>query len=1145
MRRNWRSGGIRMSLQFILGGAGSGKSTYLYRMISREAAEHRNKNFIVLVPDQFTLETQKTLVEQSGRGGILNVDVLSFHRLAYRVFEEVPALRKTVLEDMGKMMLLRKVFSEQKGNLKYFKRGLHKPGFLDECKSFLCELMQYAVTEDDFDKMEQELGEESLMALKLQDLRLVYNKFKEKMGDVYMTAEELVPQLTSVVSSIGMLRDSVICLDGFTGFTPTQYELLRELLACCETMYVTVTTDRTGKRKQVFSLSADTIKRLSKIAAEVHTSIEKPVVTGKGEEKVPYRVAGSSELSFLEKNIFSYTGETWQGEVSDISVRVCRRESDEAAYVARKIWWLVENEGYRYDDIAVVTGDIAACEQRLAKEFERMGIRYFMDYKKSIGANVMAEYVLSFLEMFRRGMDYESTFRFLRSGLSPLSAEETDVLENYVIARGRRGFRSYQSKWEYAVDKMDLVQINEYREKFLSATSSAMTALKGGKKTVAEFTKIVYRLIIENNLYERIIEKSRQFEAGGNMLLAREYRSIYRLMMELFDELVDLLGDETVSFREYEEILSAGISEGLVGFVPPTSNQVMVGDVERSRLKNIKVLFFIGVNDDRIPKGQGSPGILSENERRKISECGIELAPSAEKQSYTEQFYLYLTLTKASDKIFLTYARLGEDGSSKRPAYLIKKLQALYPGLVISEDEAESSHARILGTDKGRKYLISRFADGSFREDSCWWELAAYYRRLEPEFFARILSERGRKKAELSKEAASLLYGEKLYGSVTRLEQFAKCPYAHYILFGLGLREREQYSVQTLDYGNVFHSAMEHFSHELEEQGRQWQDLTEEEVKELADGCVEYAIEGYKGEMFHQSKRVEFMIVRMKQVMKNTVWGIWKQMREGEFYQTYSEKRFSAQDGLDSLRIPLAEGKDMIFGGQIDRIDTCEEDGRKLIKIIDYKSGSNDLSLSKIYYGLQLQLVTYMAAAMELEEKQNPGSQAVPAAMLYYQMKEPELDWREESEEGHKERILDAMKCSGYVNGETQILEKIDARVAENGEVKPGEKSHVIPVALKKDGTFTAASHVMSTEQFSRVIAHTREKMAEFGNRIFEGEIEAAPYRIKSECGCDYCGLRSVCGVENKELASYLREYPDMKEEEVWEVLYGNGSVDG
>ena len=1134
-----------MSLQFIMGGAGSGKSTTLYNMISREAAEHREKNFIVLVPDQFTLETQRTLVERSGRGGILNVDVLSFHRLAYRVFEEVPALRKTVLEDMGKMMLLRKVFAEQKKNLKYFKRGIQKPGFLDECKSFLCELMQYAVGEEEFDRMEECLGGESLMACKIRDLRLIYHALKEKMGDTYMMAEELVPQLTGVAASIDMLRDSVICLDGFTGFTPTQYDLLRELLTCCEKMFVTVTTDRTGKRRDVFSLSTDTVTRLSKIAAEVHVGIEEPILTGRGGEKIPYRVAESRDLRFLEEHIFSYGRTEQTGEVRDIQVRACRREADEAAYAARTIWWLVQEEGYSYGDIAIVTGDIASYEQPLAREMGRLGIRYFMDYKKSIGANALAEYSMSFLEMVRRNMDYESTFRFLRCGLSPLSAEETDILENYVIARGRRGFRSYRQEWEYTVERLDLVEVNEYRAKFMDSVGTAVARCQGGKKTVREFTEILYRLITDNHLYERVTEQSRRFEEEGNPLLASEYSSIYRLMMELFDELVELLGGETVSFREYEEILSAGISEGLVGFVPPSSNQVMVGDVERSRLNNIKVLFFMGVNDDRIPRVQGGPGILSESERRKIAEAGVELAPLPEEQACTGQFYLYLTLTKPSDKLFLTYSRMGGDGAGRRPAYLIHSIQTLFPDLVPVDDEREHSLRRALGTDRGRQYLITRLADGSFRKDACWWELAAYYREREPALFEKLLSMRApEKKTRLSREAAELLYGSRLYGNVTRLEQFARCPYAHFVIFGLGLKEREEYTVGAIDYGNVFHGAMEHFSHELEERGIGWKELGEEEVAALAGESVEYATSGYKGKMFHQSKRVEFMIVRMKQIMRDTVWGIWRQMREGEFVQMYSEKRFSGQDDLSALSVPLGDGRTLVLGGQIDRVDVCGEADRRLIKIIDYKSGQRDLSLSKVYYGLQLQLVTYMAAAMEMEEKKYPESRTVPAAMLYYQMKEPELVWQEESAEGRKERLLEAMKCAGYVNEEPEILEKMDRQVAENGQIRPDSRSRFLPVAVKKDGTFRKGSHVMSTEEFKRLMEHSRAKMEEFGRRIFDGEADAAPYRSKSECGCDYCGLKGVCGVEKRELSARVREYPELEDEEVWEVLYGRDSVE-
>ena len=655
-----------MALQFITGASGSGKSTELYTRIRKEAAKNPDTQYFFLVPDQFTLETQRTLVEQNDGKGILNIDVLSFHRLAYRAFEEIPAMRKTVLEDMGKMMLLRKVFTEQKKNLLYFKRGLHRIGFLDECKSFLCELAQYAISDDDFETMLSAVGKDSLMGLKLRDIRLIYRKFQEKTGDTYMMAEELVPQLTGIVSSMQKIRDSVICLDGFTGFTPTQYELLGELLSCCRDMYVTVTTDIGGKRSHVFRISSETVRHLTRRAGERGVSVSAPVCTGKGPEYVPYRVAGNEELAFLERNLFCFSPQQWLSEPENVAVVLCHREWDEAAYVARKIWWMVQEQGYHYEDFAVVTANIAAYEQELSKEMQRFSIPYFMDYKKSIGANAMAEFIVAFCNMAEKGLDYESTFRFLRCGLSPLTNEQTDLLENYVLAQGRRGLAAYQQEWQRDVRHLDLIEINEYRQTFLNAVEETLLALQGGKKTVRDFTTILYQLLLKNNVYDRLREKSRQFEKDGQIIFASEYRGIYRLMMNLLDELVELMGSETVTFHEYAELLGAGISEGLVGFIPPASHEVVIGDVRRTRLKNVKVLFFLGVNDDCIPKSAGAPGILSETERRKLAAAGVQLSEEAEKEAYTEQFYLYLALTKASDKVILTYSCLLYTSPSPR-----------------------------------------------------------------------------------------------------------------------------------------------------------------------------------------------------------------------------------------------------------------------------------------------------------------------------------------------------------------------------------------------------------------------------------------------------------------------------------------------
>ncbi len=1110
-----------MALQFITGASGSGKSTELYTRIRKEAAKNPDTQYFFLVPDQFTLETQRTLVEQNDGKGILNIDVLSFHRLAYRAFEEIPAMRKTVLEDMGKMMLLRKVFTEQKKNLLYFKRGLHRIGFLDECKSFLCELAQYAISDDDFETMLSAVGKDSLMGLKLRDIRLIYRKFQEKTGDTYMMAEELVPQLTGIVSSMQKIRDSVICLDGFTGFTPTQYELLGELLSCCRDMYVTVTTDIGGKRSHVFRISSETVRHLTRRAGERGVSVSAPVCTGKGPEYVPYRVAGNEELAFLERNLFCFSPQQWLSEPENVAVVLCHREWDEAAYVARKIWWMVQEQGYHYEDFAVVTANIAAYEQELSKEMQRFSIPYFMDYKKSIGANAMAEFIVAFCNMAEKGLDYESTFRFLRCGLSPLTNEQTDLLENYVLAQGRRGLAAYQQEWQRDVRHLDLIEINEYRQTFLNAVEETLLALQGGKKTVRDFTTILYQLLLKNNVYDRLREKSRQFEKDGQIIFASEYRGIYRLMMNLLDELVELMGSETVTFHEYAELLGAGISEGLVGFIPPASHEVVIGDVRRTRLKNVKVLFFLGVNDDCIPKSAGAPGILSETERRKLAAAGVQLSEEAEKEAYTEQFYLYLALTKASDKVILTYSAMSADGTSKRPAYLLDKIRSLYPKLAVQWEEQEQSLHKILGSDAGKSYLLRHLADGTYREDDIWWEIASFYEKQQSGLLRRWLDIRQESKGKtpLRKEAAERLYGKMMGGSVTRLEQFVKCPYAHFVRYGLCLEERERFEISGVDHGNIFHKSLENFSHELERAGKEWQDLTEEEARQLARKSIDYATERYEGRKYFQSKRTEFMLRRLKNELVHSVWAMWRQMKMGDFHQHYTEKRFSGrgEDGLQALRIPLSGVNEITLHGVIDRVDVSSTEEGEFVKIVDYKSSDYvELSLPQVYHGLQMQLVTYMAAAKELLQRERPQRDIIPAAMLYYAIKEKNLEWKKETEEQHEERLLESMQSKGYVNAAPEVQELLE---------------HEYP-------------HTLSTQRFEQLMRHTREKMAECGEKIMAGEIEAAPYAYAGSSGCDYCDYRGICGMEAEEERAHAHVLEDLQDEEIWEVLHERYNVD-
>lgn len=1127
-----------MALQFVLGSAGSGKSTFLYDMIGREAAEHRDKQYFILVPDQFTLETQKTLVEQSGGAGILNIDVLSFHRLAFRVFEELPAREKTILEDMGKTMLLRKVFSEQKERLTYFKKGIDKPGFLDECKSFLCELEQYGVRdEDDFDRLVQ-LGD------KFEDIRLIYNSLKEKMGDVYMMAEEIVTQLTDVVHEMNGIRDSVICLDGFTGFTPDQYELIGRLLSLCADMYVTVTIDTTGKRGNIFKISEETIGTLTRMANQIPVEVREPVhIWQNGGRK--------RELAFLEQNLFCYPSGIWEEKTEDIRLYIATKPQEEAAYVARKIWWMTAKGDYAYRDIAVITGDVPSYERALSREFSKMGIRYFVDAKRSIGANWVAEYIQAVLEMYHTNMDYESTFRFLRCGLSPLTREETDQLENYVIATGKRGFSAYDKEWTHHVKKRDIDQINELRKRVCDCVRELFGTFSGGKKTVETYTRALYEFLVRQEVYEKMLTQSEVFAEQGEDVLAAEYQSVYKIVMNLFDEMVELMGSEIVSIEEYRQILAAGISEGLVGFIPPKKNQVMVGDIERTRLKDIKVLFFMGFSDDMVPGGLPSPGLVNTRERKKIEQMGITLAPSGSKKAANDLFYLYLIFTKPTEKLFFTYSESSASGAGRQASYVLSKIRRMFPGLSVLTAAEDNGAERRLGTDRGLTYLMSGLAEGFYKsegEKQTWWELWKHYRNsVDREWIYRALHDgmEGRREGKLSQKALAYLYGNELHGSITKLERFAKCPYSYFILYGLALQEREEYTVAAPDFGNVVHETLRYLSDAMREHNVRWRDMDEARIGDMVESCVEQAVGGYRDVLFHQSRRIEFMITRIKRMMNRTVWAIAEQMRRGAFEQEYTEAGFSYNDDLPSMKISLGDSADgekkLLFSGIIDRIDTYEDEENVYVKVIDYKTGGIKLSLNSVFHGLQMQLILYMAAALDLEKKKNPDKNIVPAGMFYYYVKDPvlKLETGEDEPEGDGTDLQQAMlkeyKCGGYANAKPEVLQKMDSVFGVNGYLEAGVESDCIPVKTTKSGDFSSYSKVMNQEQWEKIMSHTEKVAAEFGREIMAGNIDVRPYHLGTESGCDYCGLQGICGMERSDFTARCREIEHKTEESIWE----------
>lgn len=1128
-----------MSLKFIFGNSGSGKSYQAYQEIIRESMEHPERNFLVIVPEQFTMQTQKELVTMHPRKGILNIDVLSFQRLAYRVFEEVGADKRSVLEETGKSLLLRKAAMEHREELKVLGSNLEKPGYIARVKSMISELTQYDVSQEQMEEMLSFSEDKPQLYYKLRDVQVLYRAFREKLREKYITAEEVLSVLCQVVDQSELLKDSVLLLDEFTGFTPIQQRLVFELLKCCRRVSIALTIDagedpfQVRGIHQLFYLTKKTVHTLTRIARETGTEIEEPMVLGRGGAR---RFQESSALGFLEQYFLRPKAAVYSKKQDSISVHTAKNPVAEARYAARTIQELIREKGYRYQDIAVITGDMASYGSYVAKAFEEQGIPVFIDETKKLLLNPFIEFVRSALEAAARDFSYESMFRYLRTGLCGLTEQETDRMENYVLAAGIRGAKAWREPWERktrTLDEEETAYCEELRKRVAEPLIPFAKVVRSRKTTVMEKTQALYRLIEVHAIQQKLAGYEEAFQAEGKLDAAKEYSQIYRIVIHLLEQVAGLLGEERLLLREYTQILEAGFEEAKVGIIPPTADRVVVGDIERTRLKSIKALIFLGLNDGWVPQSADKAGILSELDREALAGSGVELAPGCRENGYIQRFYLYLIMTKPSRMLYLSYSKSRTDGGAMRPSYLVSRIMKMFPDISVEDEDCrENDPACITSAGAGIPYLLEGLKKLPLSEPgAAWKELYSWYfgqeawrqeiiRLVEAAFSSR--DEKG-----LGREISRALYGSVLENSVSRLEQFAACAFSHFVMYGLALAPREEYVFQPVDMGNIFHRVIEVFSRRVERSPYTWFDLPEDIRDQWAEECVQETAREYGGDILNSSARNAYMVQRMKRIMKRTVWALCEQVKAGQFVPSNYEVSFSRVEGLDAVNIALTAEDRMKLTGRIDRVDTCVDGEKVYVKVIDYKSGNTSFDMVALYYGLQLQLVVYLNAAMEMEKRVHPDKEAVPAGIFYYRMQDPVLDGgKERTPEEINREILKELRLNGLVNEDPEIVKKMDKDAVKD--------SNVIPVSYNKDGSPSRYASVADGAKFSKLSAYVNGKMRDIGSRILAGETGAVPYERKGRTACDYCQYREVCGFDPKIPGTRYQRLKEYKSEEVW-----------
>ena len=1129
-----------MSLRFYFGPSGSGKSHRIYEEIMQRAAQEPGRNFLIIVPDQFTMQTQKDLVMHSDRGGILNIDVLSFGRLSHRILEEVGTKEMPVLDDTGKSLVLQKIAADLKEQLPAMGSLLHKQGYIHEVKSAISEFMQYGISTQDMDKLIASAEKRGALAMKLRDLKTLYRGFQDYIRDHFITTEETLDVLRRSLVKSKILQGSVVVFDGFTGFTPIQNRLIQELMRVCAETIVTVTIgaeedpyQMDGEQK-LFHLSKKTVSDLVKLAAEAEVTRGEDVFVKGG----PNRFTEAPALCYLEQNLFRYQYEPYtekQREICMFEALSPREEVHQAALYIRK---LIREEGLTYRDIAVVIGDLEGYASYVETEFGQLEIPCFLDRTRGIVLNPMIEYIKSALQLYIRDFSYDTVFHFLRSGMADISREEIDELENYVIRTGARGYRTYSRLFTRRTEEMQqgsgqedteraeetLERLNRIRQQFADTVEILHMAPRA---KAGEYVDHLYDFLEQNQVQQKLLNYQQQFEQEGDLAKAREYAQIYRLVMDLLDQIYELLGEEEISLQEFADILDAGFGEITVGTIPQNVDRIVVGDMERTRLKQVKVLFFLGVNDGNIPKNASKGGIISDMDREFLIESGTEMAPSPRQQMYIQRLYLYLNMTKPSERLYLSYAKVNSDGKGIRPSYLIDTVRKLFPQLAVKYPQNRSRLEQIEGRQEGARYLaeeLREYADGTLREEERQ-DFYLMYRAYEadPEGRDRLTAAAFRryKESGLSRIVARALYGRQLENSVSRLETYAACACRHFLQYGLSLQEREEFGFEVSDMGNVYHAVLENFAGKLAESGRTWWDFDEN----FATQAIKEAVEGYAatyGEtVLYSSARNEYAITRMSRILTRTVLTLQQHLKQGSFQPDDYELSFRFAEDLDSIHVDLSEEEKMHLQGRIDRIDVSEDAEHVYVKVIDYKSGNKKFDLAALYYGLQLQLVVYMNAAMELESRKHPDKEIVPAALLYYHIDDPTIETPVElTQEQINEEILTKLRMNGVVNSDPAVVERLDRFLQD--------KSKVIPVEKKKDGSFSARSGILSREELQVVSAYVDTKIRQIGREILDGKIAANPYEKGNEEACTYCAYKKVCGFDGSIPGYEKRQLEDL-----------------
>ena len=1103
-----------MGLRYILGGSGTGKTTKCLDEIF-QLAQNAQQKLYYIVPEQYSLEAEKKLVARFPGKSTVKAQVLSFERLAFHVLSETGTKQGDVLDHMGKNMIVRKLLNDVKPKLKYYRNAAISPGLVKNISGSIKEFYQYKVKLEDIQVPENvTIGQ----TYKFEDIKLIYNEYKNFVENDFISADTTLDILSDNIEKSGLVNRSVIWIDNFSGFTPQEYNVIKQFLKLAQTVNICINIK--DEKIQYNELTLDDpyyeskylINKLTQIAQE-----EKIVIEAVSFRSNSYRFNNAPEIRWIEQHYNDAVLPCYPHESQRLFIRALNNKYDEIHNLAGEIMRLTRDEDILYSQIVVLSGNIEAYSPSIQNIFSRYNIPTFIDMRIGILAHPMVEFIRSLFEIRLKNWSYESVFRLLKTNLLPIALDDVDLLENYVIAYGIKGWRWKSAEWKYGFGERgsyDREKIHEIKNTVYE-TLAIFTENIGEKGRVnpEKLCAKIYEYLVSVGIPQKLNELSMEAARSKNMQIYREHAGIWNTVMKVLDKTAAIFSDMDMSIKEFAQIIDAGFASCDMGILPPAQDQVIVGDIYRTRLNEIKALFIVGATEDSFPKKADEDGVFNDKDKLILKSMNIELGLESDKQTYINSHLAYSVFTKASDYLFIYYPESNISGKSLVPSPVVHKLRQLFER---QKNEGEPiTLPRVMLKSLG-SVLNKKKTGESLNE----FETALYDWYIGNEAFSTHIS-----KAQLeaysikplSKDVLSNLYKENIRISISRLEKYVECPFSYFVRYNLKAADRDSYQVQNVDLGNAFHDVLELFSCEMEAEGVNWGDLDYAEIESRVNAIFENIISEDNSDIFTYDIKSAYILERVKKTAIRSIWALGKHISKGSFTPYGAEVDFGLTSPLSGIKIEIDENHSFTLTGRIDRIDLLAKNGEKYVKIIDYKSGNKKFDITDIYYGMQMQLLVYMGALLNRgDEILRLDKKPLPGGVFYFRLNDPVIDY-DSGRTGQDvyNDLLEEFKMSGLVLDEKAVIEGIDSDIEKN--------SAVLPVSVNSSGEYSSrAGALASGEDFNNIIEYTNKKMKEIGKAIVSGNIDAKPYKKGPRSGCDFCSYSAICGFsENSGKSAY------------------------